>query len=86
MVISEPLHDGWVSCRNAADKEALDGRITYYPASRAIPISYFPYLVRSEIFSELSCVQSWKTNFRERGELTSQSAPARQMWASTLHW
>merc|ERR1719365_177653 len=36
----------WINChgRNAADKEALDGRITYYPASRAIPISYFPYL------------------------------------------
>jgi len=36
----------WIDCqgRNAADKEALDGRITYYPASRAIPISYFPYL------------------------------------------
>jgi len=36
----------WIDCygRNAADKEALEGRITYYPASRAIPISYFPYL------------------------------------------
>jgi len=36
----------WIDCygRNAADKEALEDRITYYPASRAIPISYFPYL------------------------------------------
>ena len=31
--------------RNVADQEALEGRISYYPASRAIPFSYFPYLV-----------------------------------------
>ena len=31
--------------RNAADQEAVEGRLAYYPASRAIPISYFPYLV-----------------------------------------
>jgi len=36
----------WIDCngRNAADIEALEGRISYYPASRAIPLSYFPYL------------------------------------------
>jgi len=36
----------WIDCngRNAADQEALEGRITYYPASRALPLSYFPYL------------------------------------------
>ena len=32
--------------RNAADKEALAGKITYYPASRALPLSYFPFLVQ----------------------------------------
>ena len=32
--------------RNAADQEALEGKITYYPASRALPLSYFPYLVQ----------------------------------------
>ena len=31
--------------RYAHDKEALDEGISYYPASRAIPLSYFPYLV-----------------------------------------
>jgi len=36
----------WIDCngRNAADQEAVEGRLAYYPASRAIPISYFPYL------------------------------------------
>jgi len=36
----------WIDCngRNAADQEAVEGRLSYYPASRAIPISYFPYL------------------------------------------
>jgi len=36
----------WIDCagRNSADKEALEGRLTYYPASRAIPIRYFPYV------------------------------------------
>jgi len=36
----------WIDCngRNAADIEALEGRISYYPPSRAIPLSYFPYL------------------------------------------
>merc|ERR1712059_105569 len=35
----------WIDCngRYAADKEALKDRITYFPASRAIPIKYFPY-------------------------------------------
>ena len=32
--------------RNAADQEALAGKITYYPASRALPLSYFPFLVQ----------------------------------------
>ena len=31
--------------REAADKEALEGSISYYPPSRAIPFGYFPYLV-----------------------------------------
>ena len=31
--------------RNADDKEALEGRVSYSPASRAIPLTYFPYLV-----------------------------------------
>ena len=31
--------------RNPADKEALEGKISYYPPSRAIPFGYFPYLV-----------------------------------------
>merc|ERR1712107_300313 len=30
--------------RNVADQEALAGKITYFPASRALPIKYFPYL------------------------------------------
>jgi len=36
----------WIDCngRYAHDKEALDEGISYYPASRAIPLSYFPYL------------------------------------------
>merc|ERR1712203_695326 len=36
----------WIDCngRNAADQEAVEGRLSYFPASRAIPISYFPYL------------------------------------------
>jgi len=36
----------WIDCngRNAADQEAVEGRLSYYPGSRAIPISYFPYL------------------------------------------
>ena len=33
--------------RNVADQEALAGKITYFPASRALPIKYFPYLVSS---------------------------------------
>jgi len=36
----------WINCegRYAADKEALAGdRMKYFPASRAIPSSYFPY-------------------------------------------
>jgi len=43
----------WIDCngRNAADQETVEGvnrdgegRLSYYPASRSIPISYFPYL------------------------------------------
>jgi len=36
----------WIDCngRESADKEALEGRISYWPASRAIPLTYFPYL------------------------------------------
>jgi len=37
----------WIDCngRNPADKEAVEGdRLAYFPASRSIPISYFPYL------------------------------------------
>ena len=29
--------------RNAADKEALEGSVKYFPTSRALPFSYFPY-------------------------------------------
>merc|ERR1712107_877159 len=36
----------FIDCRgrNVADQEALAGKITYFPASRALPIKYFPYL------------------------------------------
>jgi len=36
----------WIDCngRNAADIEALEGKVSYYPSTRAIPIRYFPYL------------------------------------------
>jgi len=35
----------WIDCkgRYAADRESLEGRITYFPAGRNIPIKYFPY-------------------------------------------
>ena len=31
-------------CRNAADKEALEGSVKYFPTSRALSFSYFPYM------------------------------------------
>jgi len=36
----------FIDCRgrNVADQEALAGKISYFPASRALPIKYFPYL------------------------------------------
>lgn len=35
----------YVNCEgeNAADREALDGNVDYFPANRNIPFSYFPY-------------------------------------------
>jgi len=36
----------WIDCngRNAADQEQLEGRITYHPATRNIPLKFFPYV------------------------------------------
>merc|ERR1712130_348242 len=36
----------YINCRGryAADQEALDGGLTYFPANRGLPISYFPYM------------------------------------------
>ena len=36
----------WIDCngRNAADKEALEGAVKYFPTSRALSFSYFPYM------------------------------------------
>jgi len=36
----------WIDCngRYAADQEAVANGLSYYPASRSIPVSYFPYL------------------------------------------
>merc|ERR1712002_628587 len=35
----------WIDCkgRYAADQEALEGRMEYFPKGRNIPIDYFPY-------------------------------------------
>jgi len=36
----------WIDChgRNAADQEQLKDGITYHPATRSIPLKYFPYV------------------------------------------
>lgn len=40
----------YIDCngRNAADQEQLEGKMTYFPASRALPFKYFPYLGQKE--------------------------------------
>jgi len=39
----------YINCRGryAADREALDGGLEYFPANRGLPISYFPYTGKS---------------------------------------
>lgn len=40
----------WVDCngRYAADQEAIEGGMTYFPAGRNIPMKYFPYQGKSK--------------------------------------
>jgi len=44
-LIKEGSEDVLMNCegRNAADKEALEGRLTYFPPNQLIPNKYFPY-------------------------------------------
>jgi len=49
----------WVDCqpKNPADKEALDGKITYFPADRGFPEQYFPWQGEKDYNSPLVAVQ-----------------------------
>jgi len=40
----------WMDCvgRNAADKEALEGNMEYFPSDAGIPVSYFPYAGKTD--------------------------------------
>ena len=63
--------------RNAADKEELEGRISYYPPSRAIPFSYFPYLVN---MIKEGLTQSFSFSIRARRTKNTR------MLDTTRHW
>jgi len=41
----DAVNNVYINCmgRNAADQEALEGGLTYYPANRGFPIAYFPF-------------------------------------------
>ena len=43
--------------RHPADKEALDGKITYFPADRGFPEQYFPWQGEKDYNSPLVAVQ-----------------------------
>jgi len=49
----------WVDCQGKypADKEALEGRITYVPESRGLPNFYFPYQKQDDYVSPLVAVK-----------------------------
>jgi len=49
----------WVDCqpKNPADKEALAGKITYFPADRGFPERYFPFEGQEDYKSPLVAVQ-----------------------------
>ena len=63
--------------RNAADKEALEGKISYYPPSRAIPFGYFPYLV-DMILEALT--QSFSFSIRARGTKNTRTLDTTRHW------
>ena len=57
---SEPdKNQVWVECygENPADREALKGKIKYFPASQGFPTYYFPYLNQDDYKSPLVAVQ-----------------------------
>ena len=49
----------WVECQGewATDKEALDGKIKYFPKSQGFPINYYPYLKQENFKNPLVAVQ-----------------------------
>jgi len=61
----------WIDCqgRYAADKEALEGGITYYPASRALPFEYFPYMGSNASETYHSPLVAVQINPRRPGQL-----------------
>ena len=78
--------------READDKEALEGRVSYSPASRAIPLTYFPYLVSMKREAKNDIMSLSKTvDLTQPSNLISFSIRARgTKWTSTLdtthHW
>jgi len=60
----------WIDCngRYAADREALEGNLEYFPASRAIPISYFPFEGKSKGQAYHSPLVAIKVNMKPESQ------------------
>ena len=84
--------------RNVADQEALAGKISYFPASRALPIKYFPYLVSNSRTEKLLAynnveqylvlfwflITSFQANFLTLSTLRARGTRSTRRLATTL--